>query len=229
MKTLSTVLLASFLTALSASAFAADPPADTRAHVQLADTHAAGELARYIVGPSGHVRGFTLKDGTVVLVRPRLGDALADQVTVGQTVRVDGRSTANEPKVVFRAAVYGPHGQIAAPAAGGEKHGRMSKEERANMRAQRREALAKLPAASADGTVQAVISGRHGAPRTLLLSNGASVFLDRSLVQALGGRSIRVGDAVKVSGKGGTYKNGASVAANELVMGDGTRFAGEVR
>ena len=81
----------------------------------------AGDVGRYIVGPLGHVRGFILKDCTVVMVRGNSGDDMARQVPIGQPVRVEGWSpAASGGKEIRRAAVYGQHGQIVAPPVKGE-------------------------------------------------------------------------------------------------------------
>jgi len=238
MRLLRTALLASVVTGLStfalgASAFA-DEPAQAEAphpHAQLPEVHPAGTVARYIVGPAGHVRGFMLRDGTVVYTG-RGGDKMAADVAIGQTVRVDGHSSPSAPNVVIRAKVFGPHGEVAEPGGGGRGNWKaldpeQRKERRAERQEKRKEEMAKLPAASLDGTVQTVVMGRRGKPRALILSNGGNVVLERSLTHALGGATLKVGDVVHASGKGGTYKNGASIEASELTLADGTHFAGK--
>jgi hypothetical protein len=232
MRIFSTVLLASFLTALSASAFAGEPQPETAGRPPMAEVHPTGTVARYIVGPAGHVRGFMLRDGTVVFTG-RGGDKMAADVAVGQTVRVDGRAAPNASNVVMRAKVYGPHGEVSEPGAGAgggrQQWKTLDPEQRKERRQARRqkhmEELAKLPATSLDGTVQTILTGRQGNPRALILSNGGNVVLERSLVRSMGGRPLKVGDVVHASGKGGTYQNGASIEATELTLADGTHFA----
>jgi hypothetical protein len=233
MRISSSILVASVLAVLSASASAfasePEPQSPNAGRPALAEVHPAGTVARYIVGPAGHVRGFMLRDGTVVFTA-RGGDKMAADVPVGQTVRVDGRAAPNASNIVVRARVYGPHGQIAEPGGNGQwktLDPEQRKEQRKARRQKEREELEKLPAASLDGTVQTVVTGRRGRPRALILSNGADVVLERSLVRAMGGRAIKVGDLVHASGKGGTYANGAAIEATELTLADGAHFAGK--
>jgi hypothetical protein len=233
MKLISSVLLCSILTAISVSAFADQPApqgSGERARPQLTETRAVGPVGRYIVTPMGHVGGFVLANGTVVRLRPSEGDKMAAQVAVGETVTVDGR-TAGNGRPIMRATVSGPHGQVVEPTTGGNASWKgldheQKVERRKELRAERAAALAKLPATSLDGTVQTVLTGRHGAPRALLLSNGGTIFLEGSLRHAMAGASIKAGDVVRASGKGGTYKNGASVEASQVTLANGTQFSG---
>jgi hypothetical protein len=233
MKVFSSVLVASLLAGLGVPAFADEAPAagDAQGRPQVADVHPSGTVSRYIVGPGGHVRGFMLQDGTVVFTGPREGDKMAADVPVGQSVRVDGRASATSPNVVHRASVYGQHGVVVQPAQRGQEAANLDpeqrKERRQEWRAKRAEELAKLPAASLEGTVQTVVTGRHGRARELILSNGNNIVLEGSLVKAMGGAAIKAGDVVHASGKGGTYKNGSAIVASDLSIGSGPRFSGK--
>ena len=51
-------------------------------------TQAAGNLARFIIGPGGRVRGIVLHQGTVALLLPRAGAALAQSMGLGVPLRV---------------------------------------------------------------------------------------------------------------------------------------------
>jgi hypothetical protein len=222
-----TALSASALADASASAQAPAPGAPV--HPALAEVHPTGTVTKYIVGPAGLVRGFVLQNGTVVFTG-RAGDAMAADVAIGQTVQVDGKASPSANNVVLRAKVYGPHGAVAAPTGGGNWKN-LDADQRKALRAERRqkrhEELAKLPATTLDGTVQTVIVGRKGTPRSVILSNGGNVVLEHSLARALDGRTIKVGDVIHASGKGGTYKNGAAIEATELTFSDGTHVAGK--
>jgi len=223
------------------TALAEDAPL-TPTNVQVADTQVApqrgahqgtpakvsGVVARYVIGPLGHVRGFLLKDGTFVKVPREGGDALVKAVPVGQTVSVEGVSpVSGGGKKIMRASVYGQHGLVlAAPAKGEWKRDREArKTERETMRAE----IQKLPAASANGTVESVVMGRRGKPEAIILDNGTSVFLSHSLARAVTSRGIRVGDRIQVEGKGATYAAGASLVIKSITFADGTRFEGKAR
>jgi hypothetical protein len=188
----------------------------------------AGEVAKYVVGPLGHVRGFLLKDGTAVVLHGASGDTMAKDVPLGQSVRVEGWSPASSAgKAVMRAAVYGQQGQIVSPPARGER-GEAGREERMEARKEERKELRseleRLPEAGANGTVQAIIPGHRGKTMAVVLSDGTSVFLRRSLAKAVMARGIRVGDQIQSSGRGATYPLGASVLATSLTFADGSHF-----
>jgi hypothetical protein len=183
----------------------------------------SGEVAKYVVGPLGHVHAVLLKDGTAVMVHDTAGDEMAKDVEVGQTVRVEGWTPqSSRGKVVRHAAVYGQHGQVVTPPSRQEMQA-----ERANRQqreAEYRAEVDRLPAASADGTVSAVIPGRRGLPMAVVLSNGTSVFLRRSLAKAMSSRGIQVGDQIRSAGKGTTHPLGTSVVASSITFSDGAHF-----
>jgi len=218
-------------TALADAAPAAGPGVEVPADVagprggarEGARISVVGEVGRYIVGPLGHVRGFVLKDGTAVMVPGTAGDAMAKEVPVGQSVRVEGWSPRSSGgKAVMRAAVYGQHGQVVTPAPRHE--GQRDPSARRGEWAERRAEMERLPAASANGTVEAVVPGHHGKPAAVLLTNGMSVFLRPGLARAVSARGIRVGDRIESVGRGATYPLGASVIVGSITFGDGAHF-----
>lgn len=85
---------------------------------------ASGNLARFLVGPGGRVRGLVLDNGAVVMVPPRASSDLAQRVRVGQPLRVEGFTfpgAASGSTTIFRATVRGADGSvIAAPPAQGQ-------------------------------------------------------------------------------------------------------------
>lgn len=189
-----------------------------------------GEVARYVVGPLGHVRGFLLKDGTTVMIHDTAGDTMSKTVAVGESVRVEGWSpTASGGKQVMRAAVFGQHGQVVTPPVRGAEGPRDPSAWQAK-RAELKAEVAKLPEASANGTVQSVIYGHRGRVEAVVLNDGTSVFLRPGLAKQVMARGIRVGDQIRSSGRGASYPLGASVAVGSITFADGTHFeAGEGR
>jgi hypothetical protein len=209
---------------------------------EFAPTQASGAVARYIVGPMGNVRGFVLDNGAVVMTHGH-GDALAQQVRVGQSVRVEGFANPSAPRLIRRATVYGANGAvlIAAPArpaegfhrghrghGGQEGHGRHGRHERGEgrrggeFREQMRARLAQLPARTANGTVQTVLAGPRGGVRALLLADGTSVFLHPHLSRELRQRGVQSGESVRVAGRGAVYPQGTSMIAERIQFADGT-------
>jgi hypothetical protein len=221
------------LAGFAGTAFADDdvpaPEAAAARHApQGTPANVSGAVARYVVGPLGHVRGFILKDGTAVTVHGTAGDGMAKQVPVGEVVRVEGFSpAASGGKEVMHASVFGQHGQVVAPPARGDRP--HDPGARKAEREQERAAIAKLPDASANGTVEAVMLGRKGKPDALVLTDGTSVILSHSLSRQLMSRGVRVGDRIQSSGKGATYPVGASVYVRSIAFADGTRFEAKSR
>jgi hypothetical protein len=231
---LTAMLLTTATLGVAPAAFADAVPADVAAAPQGQGAHAgarvnvAGEVGRYVVGPLGHVRGFILKDGTAVMLHEAAGDAMAKDVPVGQSVRVEGWSpTSSGQKAIFRPAVYGMHGQVVAPSQRGA--GEADRTVRQERRAAMREELAKLPDASASGTVQTVLPGHHGKSMGVVLTDGTTVFLRPSLAKAVSSRGIRVGDRIQTSGKGAAYALGSSVLAGSVSFADGAHFEASAR
>jgi glutamate synthase domain-containing protein 3 len=225
---------AAAITALGGTAFA-DPAPSPGAEVTQArgaqrgtSVTVSGEVQRYVVGPLGHVRGFLLRDGTVVMVHGTAGDEMAKSVQVGESVRVEGMSPASaNGKLVFRASVYGQHGQVVtAQARGSEGRDPSAREAK---REETKAAFARLPEASASGTVQTVIQGRHGKVEGVVLNDGTSLFLGHGLAREVASRGVRIGDTVRVTGKGASYPLGTSVLVKSITFGDGTRFEARAR
>ncbi|MFO0607751.1 MAG: hypothetical protein U0324_31600 [Polyangiales bacterium] len=95
----------------------AAPAAQAPARPAPVAAQAAGNLARFVVGPNGHVRGLALNNGTIVMLPPRAGADLAQRVGVGVPLRVEGFSVPGAPHMIFRATVRGADGSVlvAAP------------------------------------------------------------------------------------------------------------------
>ncbi|MBI5516752.1 MAG: hypothetical protein HY909_23410 [Deltaproteobacteria bacterium] len=211
----------------AASAQAPAPPVGARPRAEPVPVHASGAVARLLVGPGGRARGFALTDGTVVFVG-RGAEDLASRVRPGVAVQVDGFARPGAPSIVHRATVRAQDGTVlvqapAGPPPGarqgprGEGHrGRFGR--RGAMQAR----LQALPAHTSRGTVQQVVSGPHGAPRMLLLSDGSTAYLRPRLAQAVARHGVRSGDTVTVDGRGSPGPSGVGVAAERVTFADGT-------
>jgi hypothetical protein len=191
----------------------------------LAPAQTSGTVTRYIVGPMGHVRGLTLNNGAIVMLNGRLGDAVARQIPVGQPVSINGFANPSNPLEIFRASVSIPSGAVVATPAfqgygqqGGANGHHRDPARRAEMTAR----LAQLPVRNASGTVQAVLAGPRGRAHGVLLSDGTSVFFGRGIARDVSQRGLHVGESLRVSGRGNTYPQGASLLADALTFADGT-------
>jgi len=214
---------------------------------------ASGNLARFVVGPGGHVRGLALNNGTVVMLPPRAGADLAQRVGLGVPLRVEGFALPGAPHMIFRATVRGADGSVlvAAPQGpmgprGGFGAGRGGHPEHGGMRrggmrggmhrggmhggfgAARAARLAAMPQQRLGGTVQQVIAGPRGGVRALLLSNNATVTVPRPMAAPLAQRGVRVGESVQVVGRGTATPQGTGVIAEQLTFADGARFAADL-
>jgi hypothetical protein len=225
------LLLVTLTAALAVPAFSVSALADDAPSTEVAagrhfgtPVSVSGNLARYVVGPLGNVRGFILKDGTAVMIHGKAGDAMAKAVQVGQSVKVDGMGPADGAnKVVFRVTVYGPNGDVvvAPPQRGEEPRDPAARKERfAELRAD----IMKLPEASANGTVETVVPGRHGKTMAVVLTDGTSVFLRPGLARAVMAHGIKAGDKIESSGRGARYAVGSSVVVGSITFADGAHF-----
>jgi hypothetical protein len=190
---------------------------------------ADGRVARFIVGPMGHVRGLALDNGTLVMIQGRQGDALSQQLAVGTPVHVDGFGFPGATSMIHRATISA-NGQVVAAPQVNPQHAnwqamspadRMARREA--HRQQREARLAQLPEINTSGAVQTVMAGPRGGVHGVLLSNGATVFLPHGLsmvVRQHGG--LRPGETIQVSGRGGNYPQGASLVAQRITFADGS-------
>jgi len=190
-----------------------------------------GTVARYIVGPTGEVRFAQLDNGTLIQLGPEQAQQLEQRVRVGDTIRVQGISTAANPKLILHGDVMAPDGtQIsAAPgmAQGGGMERRMFPDEtaRARARAEREAQVAQLQPKGAAGTVVSVINDPRGNLRGFILADGNAVYIMAPLAKAVQQRGVTPGERVSVTGRGGSYAQGRSMVANDLTFSDGSHYS----
>lgn len=198
---------------------------------------ADGQIARFIVGPMGHVRGFVLDSGTLVMTGGREDEATATLLAVGNAVHVAGFGLPGMPLTIMHATVSVNGQVVIAPREHGQHGGgargawqslspadRMARFE---AHSQQRDArIAQLPAVTTSGTVQLVLAGPRGGAHGVLLSNGASVFFPRPIAEAIRARGgLHSGESLHVVGHGGNYPQGTSVFAQRLTFSDGSTAA----
>lgn len=193
-----------------------------------------GHVARLIVGPMGHMRGFVLDNGTAVMVHGREGDAVAS-LAIGAPVHVEGFGFPGATAMIHHATVTAPGGQVLiAPQPHGQHgnwgangaNGTPPADRMAGREARHQEMAARfaqLPVVSTSATVQTVLAGPRGGVHMVLLSNGTSVFLPRPIAEAVRARGgIRAGENLQVSGHGGAYPQGTSIMADHVTFADGS-------
>lgn len=211
----------------------------------------AGNLARFLVGPGGRVHGLALDNGAVVMMPPQLAQELATRVRVGQPLRVEGFTHPGAGTPIFhRATVRAADGTVlsappalppgAQPGMMGHEGGMMGRghggmmgqghggwgmrdpAQRAQFQAMRAQRLAAMPQQTVSGTVQQVITGPRGGVHTLLLSNNVTVMVPHPMSPQLQQRGVRVGEAVRATGRGNTTPQGTGLVAEQLTFADGT-------
>ncbi len=241
MKLASLALSASMVLGLAAVAEAQSPPqAGAEApRPAFTPTQTTGPVARYILGPAGHVRGFQLANGAVVWVHGHEGDALAQRVPVGQSVRVEGFVIQGAPTtVIHRPTIQASDGTtlVTAPPMppggfrgprepGGREAGEGHEGHMHGMMEHRLERLEAMPQYSANGTVQTVLQGPRGGIHGLLLANNTAVFFPRPISEGLRAHGVQPGQVVRVNGRGGAFPLGASVLAEQVTLADGTTLS----
>ena len=172
---------------------------------------ADGKFSRWLVSPTGKVSGMLLEDGSIVRVHAR--DLDTTKLQKGDAVRVDGLAVEKDSRKVYmfagvqkgtEAIVEKPEGKAHHEdwkKHDGKKHDGWKKHHA--------DELSKLESLSVSGTIADILPGRHGV--TLLLSDGSLVSLPNDAMV-----TVKKGDAVKATGKGGTYPAGKALFAATL-------------
>ena len=84
------------------------------------------------------------------------------------------------------------------------------------------EDLSNLAPASASGTVVALVPGRHGEARAVVLSDGTVAYAKHSSATgAKLGDLVKKGDTISVSGKGGSYELGKALVIESVKLPSG--------
>ncbi len=78
-----------------------------------------------------------------------------------------------------------------------------------------------LAPASATGTVVALLPGRHGETRAVVLSDGTVAYAKHSKTDAKLGDLVKKGDTISVSGKGGSYELGKALVIESVKLPSG--------
>lgn len=245
MKKLSLASLSLSLLVGAVTAFAQTPPSPDHPEHRGVAAQTRNTVSRAIVGPMGRVQGVQLQDGSVVMLR-HADPAAVQRLRPGTAVQVDGFTRPGAATTVYRrATVRDASGNvIVAPPEPGAmgahgRHGRgggcrgeggpQGEAGYRGMRGERFAQLQALPAMDASGPVRSVIAGPRGGVRTLLVGDDTTVMVPRGLARPLAERGVRVGESVRVHGRGGRYPQGASVIAERITLGDGTTLEAPAR
>ena len=187
---------------------------------------ADGKFSRWLVSPTGKVSGMLLEDGSIVRVHAR--DLDTTKLQKGDAVRVDGLAVEKDSRKVYmfagvqkgtEAIVEKPEGKAHhedwkkhdGKKHDGKKHDGKKHDGKKHdgWKKHHADELSKLESLSVSGTIADILPGRHGV--TLLLSDGSLVSLPNDAMV-----TVKKGDAVKATGKGGTYPAGKALFAATL-------------
>ncbi len=242
MKTLLRSLLAALV--LSAPLAACTAPVETAeegvAAKETALTAIDAKFARWLPTPNGKIAGMVLDNGSIVNLHP---EAIADasSLKAGDAVRVEGV----QKEGVFKFASVSKDGNVVAKAPelerllrsgetkhhgkklghhknkGEWKHGDKAAfaEKIEKMKAKHAQELASLGDVTGTGTIETVLPGRHGSVHGFILSDGTVAYLPHH--SGLGDLELKKGDAITVSGKGGSYEIGKSMIIQSVTLPSG--------
>lgn len=218
------------------------------------------KFSRWLVSPTGKVRGMLLDDGSLVHVRGK--DLDTTKLTAGDAVHVDGMAIEKDAHKVYlfagvtkgseaivqkpehaskmmgkegffgwkkpAAGVEAPAGEKAengdvAEAEKGKHHGKgkhagkhhKGEHKGEGWKKHHEEEMSKLETLSVEGTVADILPARHG--KALLLSDGSLAYVKHDAKL-----DVKKGDAVKITGKGGTYPAGKALFVQTAVLPSGT-------
>ncbi len=164
-----------------------------------------GAFQRWLVSPRGDALGMMLADGTIVKL-PH-GTVANAALKAGDALHVEGRShQIDQSKVMVHASVS-KEGQVLfanAPKGKGDQRAE-------------REPGQKLQPMTATGKVIAVIPARKDSLLGVVLDDGTTVVFGHAGSDV----SLKVGDAVTVEGRGGTYPIGTGIAAQSIKLPNG--------
>lgn len=209
------------------AATSADPIA-TESKVAPELTRMEAKFARWIPSPTGKTAGMLLDDGTFVRVH---GDTKTDALAAGDLVQVEGIKhdatfafasvkkgdtvIAEAPKdALHKGKHFGKHrkkhGEWKNAAAGKQNHAEWKLHEASPD-------MAALVPIKAQGTVSAVIPGRHGKVHAVVLSDGTVAYAPR---HSDAFAAVKKGDTLQLEGKGGTWAIGKSLVAETVTPVD---------
>ncbi|MGZ3456665.1 MAG: hypothetical protein ACXVEF_44075 [Polyangiales bacterium] len=176
---------------------------------KLAPATLDAKFDRWLVSPGGRVGGMLLDDGSVVRMH-HVKDT--SSLSKGDAVHVEGKTFPEKQgvKTIAFAEVkkYGAVVFAAPKLAEKGKHEGGRHHEKGEKHGKKHEGKKELSAMSADGTVEAVI------PHGFVLSDGTFVYAPHKA--DLASLAVKKGDAIKVSGKGGSYELGKAMVIDSI-------------
>ncbi|MGZ3417262.1 MAG: hypothetical protein ACXVEE_05310 [Polyangiales bacterium] len=184
----------------AAPAFAGDQKGEKHAKAPAASLDAKFE--RWLLTPNGKIDGMLLDGGRVV----RLHDKSVKDSSLksGDALHVDakGKGTA------FHRAKITKNGVVVVDDTAKQEKGKHEKPD-----------TSKLSDVSGNGKIVAVLQGLGGKIHGVVLADGTTPYAHHKT--ALGSFNLKVGDAVAVNGKGGSYTLGRALIIDTIKLPNG--------
>ncbi len=178
---------------------------DKSAQVQNAD----GKFSRFLLSPHGEIRGLLLDNGGIVHVHP---SAVRDtSLKAGDAVKIEG---FGKPGHWFGAKVTKNGAVVVEKVAG--KPGKPGKGEKKKGDKKSKGALSAI---TSTGTVTTLLEGRKGKIHGVVMSDGTVAYAGHK--GDLGALGIKKGDALTLTGKGGSYALGRAMKIEEVMLPSG--------
>jgi len=167
------------------------------------------KFGRWLITPHGKIDGMLLDTGSIVVVHP---DAVRDtSLKAGDAIHLDAKAKGNGAPIVYVHAKVTKGTVVVVDDTA--KHGKGAKGGKAGGNTG---TLSDLTAAS---KVSSFFVGPKGKVRGLILDDGTIAYAPHH--QDLGSFSLKKGDAVTVTGKGGSYTFGRALVIKTLKLPSG--------
>lgn len=164
------------------------------------------KFGRWLITPQGKIDGLLLDSGSIVLVHP---DAVRDSsLKAGDAIHLDARAKGNGAPIVYVRAKVTKGSAVVVDDTGKHQKGAKGGANTSG-----------LSDLSASSKVSSFFVGPQGKVRGVILDDGTIAYAPHH--QDLGTFSLKKGDAISVTGKGGSYALGRALVIKTLKLPNG--------
>jgi hypothetical protein len=197
--------------AFAPSFVAAGPPG--AAASAAAPINLDARFQRYLLSPTGKVRGLLLAGGTAVHLSRHALAKDAPDLQPGDLVHVEGKAMQTPTGTVISRALVQKGGVVIADGRKieGKKEGRGEAKSRKGKG--RRQELSPI---TSTGKISALVSTKRGRVLFVVMEDGTTASTRKGGLEGL-----KVGQQVTLSGKGGTFAKGKAMAVRSITFANG--------
>jgi hypothetical protein len=160
---------------------------------------------RYVLDAHGHVRGLLLKDGSLVHAPEA---AVRDtSMKAGDALKIEAHARATGGVTLYARALVKKNGTVVVDATKKVEH------------SERGKSTGKLADLSATGKIAFFLYGHKGSVSGVVLADGTVAHAGKGA--SLDEYKLKIGDAVTVSGKGGSYALGRALKLESIKLPNG--------